>query len=84
MRQGIGMYKTIAILASVAALSYASGAQATGSHGSFFYHGGGYHDGDAEEDHDGPPGGICNRIHNNFLRKICHHVAHEHEHPASA
>jgi len=78
------MSKTIAVLASVAALTFANGAWA-GSNGSFFYNGHGHGHGhgsdhDDDDDHDG----VCERIHNDFLRHLCQKVKnHDHEHPTS-
>jgi hypothetical protein len=74
------MSKTIAVLATVAALSFASGAQA-GSSGSFFYNGG--HHSSEHEGGEGSSSSICNRIRIDFLRRICRRISSEHEHPVS-
>lgn len=77
------MSKTIAVLASVAALTFANGAWA-GSYNSYFYNGGGHGHGNdhggGDDDHDG----VCERIHNDFLRHLCQKVKnHGQEHPTS-
>lgn len=78
------MSKTIAVLASVAALTFASGAQATGSHGSYFYGGGGGHSGHGHGEDDDEDGGVCSRIRNDYLRHLCYKIKnHVGEHPAS-
>ncbi|MFN3524370.1 MAG: hypothetical protein ACK4YQ_19160 [Phenylobacterium sp.] len=73
------MSKKIAILVSVAALSLATGAQAGGSHGSYFWGGWGGHGGHGHDDDDDNGGSICARIQNDFLRKLCYKIKNGHD-----
>lgn len=74
------MSRTIAVVISVAALTFASGAQA-GSYGSYFWgggghgHGGGHGGGGAGEEGSG----VCERIRNPLLRYLCFKIKNHHD-----